>query len=90
MVYEIILRKRDKIVWHQESLLPFMYNEALIDGMRAEFLDKEGYCKACDVKGSRCHVMIPDRDGDPDTWEKLCPVMFHDVFKPKWKIKDII
>lgn len=76
------------------SILPF-YSEATIEGMKAAFLDEIGFCKACDVHGCRCHVMVPVGPKkkryrkNPEWEEKLCPVLFHDVFKPDWKIEDI-
>lgn len=88
MQYTIMLYDKKGDAYHfDDSFLPF-YSEATIDGMRTEFLREEGYCNTCDVNGVRCHVMIPSRS-QPGAFSKLCPVLFHDVFKPKWKISDI-
>lgn len=96
MHYEIDLKSKtynqDGDWYHfSDSILPFMYNETLIEGMRSEFLDKTGVCKDCHDMCYRCHVMVPVDPEDPySPLFKLCPVMFHDVFKTKWKLTDIV
>jgi hypothetical protein len=62
-----------------------------------QFVDEElELCKDCRDAGCRCHFVFQRCEklgcgGEkPSTvYRKLCPILFHDAFKPPWKIKDL-
>jgi hypothetical protein len=46
-----------------------------------------GLCENCE-QAYHCHVLVWIA---PHTYAKYCPVLWHDVFKPKgWKVEDLV
>ncbi|RMG02753.1 MAG: hypothetical protein D6726_06965 [Nitrospirae bacterium] len=83
MVYGIIIRNRKKggdAEWHIEGLLPGVIPEKALSNTHESVAEKLGLCKDC--SGTLSHVI------DFATGKRYCPILFHDVVKPKWKIKD--
>lgn len=72
------------------------FNDSLLapnsefDGLLSELCEEVGLCEKCYEtcnQSQKCHVM---RQIDKNTWDKLCPILFHDAVKPKWKLKDLM
>ena len=95
MMYEVILRtKKCGAEWHTDSFLPGLIPDRVFDMMECSFVENEiGLCDKCDVRGARCHVfeVIAKHEDDEDYYgRKMCPVLFNDVVKPKWKVSDVV
>jgi len=67
--------------WVNDSFLPGIVPDQVIDLLTVQSADDFGLCKDCPLD-SKCHVI-----GNDGT--KYCLVLFHDAFRPKWKIKDV-
>jgi len=95
MTYYIDLKKGkyDYRVF-SDYMLDGIIPERTLELMEARNVDEKiGLCALCDVHGVRCHVMvkIPDEDTPyGESYKKLCPVLFHDVIKPKWKVSQVL
>lgn len=80
MMYWIQLKKG----LFQDAILPGLIPDHVFDLMVHNVVDEElDLCRLCDVQGSRCHVI------EEGTGRKLCPILFHDVVKPPWKVSQI-
>ena len=67
----------------EEALLPFI-PERVVKLTNAQHVDNElGLCELCDMD-EHCHPI------NSETGEKYCTVLFHDLIKPKWKIKQVV
>ncbi len=85
MHYWIYLKKKGELILFEDSLLP-IYPQRTIDLMEFNKVPtKIGMCHECNLD-TRCHVM---EEIDKGTYRSLCPILFHDVVKPSWKLKDI-
>jgi hypothetical protein len=85
MTYSIMLYDRkNEAYWYHDSILPGFVPDHVLAMMACDYVEKElDLCRLCDVNGARCHVIV-----DPDG-KKLCPVLFADAAKPKWKVSQI-
>ena len=87
MYYWIWLRKGKKgdPIFFQDSRLD-IFPKRTIDLMEFnQAPEKTGICHDCHLD-THCHVMV---EIAKDTYRKLCPVLFHDVIKPPWKLSEI-
>jgi hypothetical protein len=76
-----------------EALLPGIIPNHVFDMMECPFVENElDLCRLCDVQSTRCHIELERRVGRSKRIlrQKLCPILFHDVVKPKWKLDDIV
>lgn len=83
MHYWVILRRRDGWIHHHDYFLDDLIPQHVIAMTSARFADEQGFCKNCAL-ASHCHV-IAEPSG-----QKYCPILFHDVVKPNWKIRDLL
>jgi len=83
MRYEVILKTRNSYERFEETLLD-IFDKKAIEQTECTFVRELGLCdvcaKTCDLN-TRCHVLIPIRDG---VYSKHCPVLFCDIVRPKW------
>ena len=90
MIYQVILRRKGDPVWITEHILDFYKSE--IEMTECSFVKNElKLCEICHETSDlayRTHVMI--KIENTDWWSKHCPVLFHDIVKPKWKVKEIL
>jgi len=85
MHYWIFLTQRGEPVRFQDSLLDFIPKRT-VDLMEFNKVpERAGMCDSCDLH-THCHVMLEET---PDRFKLLCPILFVDVFKPKWKLSEI-
>ena len=83
MFYWIWLKDRKgKLFIYEDSLLPGIIPRHQIEHTSCEFVEKLGICETC--HGTLAHVI------EEGTGRKFCPVLFHDVVKPKWKARDLV
>lgn len=84
MQYSIMLRRRDRVFWYYDSILPGIVPDRVIDMMVCRFVEEQlGLCAHCDAHGSRCHVI------EEPSGRKLCPVLFHDAVHPPWRVCEV-
>ena len=82
MLYSVILKNKGLPGWIEDSFFPGFVPERVIAMMEILFVREElGLCDDCPLD-STCHVIRDDGT-------KYCIALFHDAFKPKWKIKDL-
>ena len=69
--------------WIYGSYLPgLIVPERVLEMMIAIYVDENmDICKKC-VLGEKNHIIRDDG-------RKYCIILFHDAFKPNWKIKDL-
>lgn len=85
MYYWIWLRKKGEIKLFQDSILD-IFPKRTIDLMEFNKVpEKVGMCDNCNLN-CHCHVM---EEIKKDTYRLLCPILFHDVVKPPWKLSEI-
>ena len=85
MQYWIYLNKNGEPKLFQDSLLD-IYPKRTIDLMEFNKVpEKIGMCHECSLN-CHCHVMEEIKEG---TYRLLCPILFHDVVKPPWKLSEI-
>lgn len=89
MHYWVMVRDKDRGTRYQhEYLLDGLIGQHVIDAMTCEIADELGLCKICNSHGARCHVMV---EIARHAYKKYCPVLWHDVFRPKtWIVKDLV
>ncbi len=81
--YGVWVMRKGKPLWFTGSILPGIIPIHKIAQTYAFYVDDVlGICVDC--SGAICHV-IEEGSGN-----KFCPVLFHDLVKPKWKVKDLI
>lgn len=96
MHYEIdLLDKNGEPYYFRDVLLDGIIPKHVIEMMDPRFVSNElDLCKECPMD-CHCHVLVLDqdtinkKDGSGESYSKLCTVLFHDVVRPKWKLKDI-
>lgn len=81
MHYWIYLYIKEKVFCFKDSYLPGIVPDHVIELCKCVVADDLGLCKICNLN-SKCHVI-----GEDGT--KYCISLFHDTFKPNWKINDI-
>jgi hypothetical protein len=86
MTYEISLLKRGRPYSFYETLSDGLFDKEFILHTRSDFIERLGLCDKC--YGCMTHVIINDIDPGGYT-NKFCPVLFHDLIKPPWKLQDI-
>jgi len=86
VTYEIILNKRGKIIFFTETLLDGLFDKEFVLHTRTDFVERLGLCDKC--CGRITHVICNDVDPGGYT-NKFCPVLFHDLIKPSWKLQDV-
>jgi len=79
--YFVWLNIKGKLIYFVDSYLSAFVPERVVKLMETQNSDDLGLCEHCTLNNS-CHVI-----GIGGT--KYCIVLFHDAFKPKWKIKDL-
>lgn len=73
--------------WVREAVLDGIVPARVVALMTCESADSLGLCRICDSDGARCHVLV---NIGPHTYEKYCPVLWHDAFKPSsWRVEDL-
>ena len=96
MIYGIILDLGDGAEWYYDSILPGFIPDHMFDLMESRFVhDNLDICEHCPSDGRICHVQITSEeivheDGTIEGGRILCPYLFHDVVKPKWKLEDVV
>ena len=95
MQYFVYIRRRGKvrIVW--DAILPGFIPDRVMDLITADSArDVLGICDGCE-SACNCHVMrlepsLSNRHGCGDVYSHLCPILFHDVFKPSaWQVAEL-
>ena len=83
MFYSIWLkdRKGEPFNW-EDGFLPGIIPAHQIEHTACQFVEALGICKTCE--GTLAHVI------EEGTGRKFCPILFHDLLKPKWKVRDLI
>jgi hypothetical protein len=82
MHYWVILFRRGEISYHYDYFLDGLIPRRVLEMTRDRFADELGLCRTCDL-ATRCHV-IEEPGG-----RKYCPILFHDVVRPAWKIEEL-
>ncbi len=83
MFYWVWLKdKRGKPFIYEDSLLPGIIPAHQIAHTSCEFVQKLGICRSC--HGAMAHVI------EAETGRKFCPILFHDVIRPGWKVQDLL
>ena len=89
MQYAIWLRSKrtGEPVWHEDSILPGIVPDHVLDLMITGVIRELGMCWQCPLAG-HCHIMVhvPGESGMPG----LCTVLFHDAVKPEWKLEEVV
>ena len=95
MTYEVMIRKKNgEPEWQRDAILPGLITDHVFDLITCEVVEHQlDLCKLCDVQGARCHVF--EVVCDPETGEdeynrKMCPILFHDVVHPTWRVRDVV
>jgi hypothetical protein len=84
MMYWTWLKKKKEQYVFRDQILPGIIPDHVFDLMVCDVVKEQlGLCELCDVHGARCHVI------EEDTGRKFCPVLFVDVVRPPWKVKDL-
>lgn len=85
MYYWIWLNRKNKLILFEDYILD-IFPKRTIDLMEFNKVpEKIGMCDDCNLN-SHCHVM--ERIAE-NTFRLLCPILFHDVVKPRWKLSEI-
>ncbi len=85
MQYRVILRKGkyDHRYYH-DYFLNGLIPDHVLELMIANTVDeKMGICDGCEA-AFHCHVI------EEETGKKYCPILFHDVVKPGWKVSQLV
>lgn len=81
-------------VWLTKNGEPELFRDGILDFIPKRTFDlmevnqvpeQLDLCEHCDLD-THCHVM---EDINEFTSRKLCPVLFHDVVKPRWKLSEL-
>jgi len=86
MRYWVFIREgKYGVIRYSDYFLPGLIPKHVLDMMLADYVDEElGLCAACEELHCRCHVI------EWETGRKFCPILFHDVVKPKWAISQLV
>ena len=52
----------------------------------SDIADDLGLCKNCSF-ASRTHIFLEESEM---SYQKLCPVLFHDMIHPEWTLEEIV
>lgn len=95
MQYFVYIRRRGRLLTVRDSVLPGIIPEHVMELMTADSArDVLGICDGCE-SSCNCHVMRleparSNRHGCGDVYSHLCPILFHDVFKPlSWSVAEL-
>lgn len=83
MQYMVILERRGEIEYREDYFLDGLIPQQVLDMTRDQFADELGLCAPCELT-SHCHVI------EQPSGRKYCPVLFHDVVRPAWKLKELL
>jgi hypothetical protein len=86
MTYDVTLKKHGEIIFFTESLLDGLFDKELVLHTRADFIERLGLCDTC--YGCMPHIICNDVDPEGYT-NKFCPILFHDLIKPSWKLQEV-
>jgi hypothetical protein len=86
ITYEISLLKRGRPCSFYGTLSGGLFDKEFILHTRSDFVERLGLCDRC--YGRITHVIIDDVEPGGYT-NKFCPVLFHDLIKPSWKLQDV-
>jgi len=84
MTYNAILMKKGEASFFSETLLDGLFPRELLLHTRSDFAERLGLCDKC--YGCLAHIICNDIDPGGYT-NKYCPVLFHDLIKPAWKLE---
>jgi hypothetical protein len=79
--YWIWLKNKKGKTYIFEDMVPWVIPQFRIEQTLDQFVEELGICKNCD--GTICHVI------EKSTGRKFCPILFHDLVKPKWKLNQL-
>jgi hypothetical protein len=86
MTIEVVVRRRGWPVWITETIIDGLFcPDHIVELMYLSVCREIGLCDNCEV-AYKGHVGL--RIGD-HTEKLLCPVLFHDIFKPSWEVKEL-
>jgi hypothetical protein len=80
--YWVWLRDRRGNPYIFEDIVPWVISQSKIEQTYDQFVEKLGVCKNCD--GHISHVI------EKETGRKFCPVLFHDLIEPKWRLEKVV
>jgi hypothetical protein len=83
MHYWVCIEHRGEIQHHHDYFLDGLVPQHVLDMTRVPFADELGLCAPCEL-ASRCHVI------EQPSGRKYCSVLFHDVVRPAWKLKELV
>ena len=86
MTYDVFLEKQGEVSVYSETLLDGIFDKELLLHTRNDFVEKLGFCDRC--YGQILHIISNDIDPGGYT-NKYCPILFHDLIKPVWKLKQV-
>ena len=66
------------------ALLPGIVPDRVIELCSVQACEESGLCLECGDGGAVCHVI------ESGTGRKFCPVLFADVVRPPWSMKDCL
>ena len=88
MHYSIDLRdSHGERYWFDDVILPGLFPDATFDAMECQVVESLGLCAKCTEQCFHCHIL--DWIGEYRA-RKLCPILFHDVVRPTWKLSEIV
>ena len=82
MIYWTILKSRGEVVHHYEYLLDGIFPLRVLELTSSAMAHELDLCRSCPLD-SRAHLI------EEEAGTKYCPVLFHDVVKPSWKLSDL-
>lgn len=81
--YGIWLSVKDRLIYFEEGILPGIIPVHQLAQTYSSYVkEKLKLCSACG--GSIGHVI------EEVTGKKFCPILFHDLVRPKWRVGDIV
>jgi len=84
MTYDVILMKKGEATFCSYTLKDGKFDKEMLLHTRSDFVERLGLCDKC--YGSMAHIICNDIDPGGYT-NKYCPVLFHDLIKPRWKLE---
>ncbi len=96
MQYAVTLKKRtyeqdNDHYWFRDSLLA---PNSEFDSISSAICEESGLCEKCYEicdQSSHCHILrLTKDDYGYEVWDKLCPILFCDIVKPPFQVKDIV
>ena len=84
MWYWIYLKTKKDYKYYNDYFLPGIIPERILDMICDRFVDDVlKLCENCNMD-TACHII------DGETGRKYCPILFYDIVKPTWKLKDLL